>query len=100
MTGVQTCALPISLKLPNVRGALITEVVNGSPADKAGIKLGDVLVGVEGKPVTDYASTLNLIAALRPGNIATLKVMREKNEFELKVNVGKRPKPRRADKDR
>ena len=98
--GVQdlTPDLAESLKLPKVNGALITEVVNGSPADKAGIKLGDVLVGVEGKPVTDYASTLNLISALQPGKTATLKVMRKKNEFELIVNVGKRPKPRRDDK--
>ena len=98
--GVQdlTPELAESLKLPKVNGALITEVVNGSPADKAGLKPGDVLVGVENKPVTDYASTLNLISALKPGNTATLKVLREKNEFDLKVSVGKRPKPRRDDR--
>ena len=98
--GVQdmTPALAESLKLAKVSGALITEVVNGSPADKAGLKPGDVLTGVENKPVTDYASTLNLISALRPGTTATLKVMRDKGELELKVNVGKRPKPKRDDK--
>src|SRR5471032_2816828 len=83
--GVQdlTAELADTLKLPKVNGALITDVVNASPADKAGVKPGDVLVGVEGKPVTDYASTLNLISALKPGNTGTLKVMREKNEFEV-----------------
>jgi serine protease DegQ len=98
--GVQdmTPELAESLKLPKVNGALITEVVNGSPADKAGLKPGDVLIGVEGKPVTDYASTLNLISALKPGATATLKVMRDKSELELKVNVGKRPKPKRDEK--
>ena len=64
---------------PKVNGALITDVVNSSPADRAGIKPGDVLVGVEGKTVTDYDSTLSLISALKPGNTATLKVLREKS---------------------
>ena len=98
--GVQdlTPELADTLKLAKINGALITEVVNASPADKAGIKPGDVLIGVEGKPVTDYASTLNLISALKPGNTASLKVMRKKNEIDVKVNVGKRPKPRRDEK--
>ncbi len=98
--GVQnlTAELAESLKLPKVRGALITDVVNSSPADKAGIKPGDVLVGVEGKSVTDSDSTLNLISALRPGHNATLKVLREKNELDLKVNIGRRPKPGRDDR--
>ena len=98
--GVQdlTPELADTLKLPNVNGALITEVVNASPAAKAGIKPGDLLIGVEGKPVTDYASTLNLISALKPGNIATLKVMREKSTLELKLDVGTRPRPKRDDK--
>ena len=98
--GIQdmTSELAESLKLPKVNGALITEVVNGSPADKAGVKPGDILVGVEGKPVTDYTSTLNLIAALRPSAPATLKVIRNRDELALKVNVGKRPKPQREEK--
>jgi serine protease DegQ len=98
--GVQdlTVELADTLKMPKISGALITEVVNASPADKAGIKPGDVLTGVEGKPVTDYSSTLNLISALKPGNTASLKVMREKTEFDVKVSVGKRPKPKLDDK--
>jgi serine protease DegQ len=98
--GVQdlTPELAETLKLSKASGALITEVVNASPADKAGIRPGDVLVGVEDKAVTDYSSTLNLISALKPGATATLKVMREKNEFVVKVAVGKRPKPRREEK--
>ena len=98
--GVQdmTPELAESLKLPKVNGALITEVVNGSPADKAGLKPGDVLVGVENKAVTDSASMLNLIAALKPGTTAQLKAIRDKDEVEFKVNVGRRPKPRSEEK--
>ncbi len=87
-----------SLKLPRVNGAFITEVVSGSPADKAGLKPGDVLVRIENKAVTGHTSTLNLISALKPGATATLKVNRDKSELDLKVSVGTRPKPRRDDK--
>ena len=87
-----------ALNLPKVKGALITGVVNASPADKAGLKPGDVLVAVDSQRVTDYASTLNLISALKPGVTATLKVIRNRDELALKVNVGQRPKPKRDDK--
>ena len=87
-----------SLNLPKVSGVLVTSVMDGSPADKAGLKPGDVLTGIGNKPVNDDASILNLISALKPGTIATLKVMREKSEIALKVNVGTRPKPARSDK--
>jgi len=98
--GVQdmTPELAVSLKLPKVNGALITEVVNGSPADAAGLKPGDLLVGVENKAVTDYASTLALISALKPGTMVPLKVVRANGELQFKVSVGKRPKPARSDK--
>jgi len=93
-----TPELAASLNLPRASGALVTEVVNGSPADKAGLKPGDLLIGVENKPITDYTTTLNLISALIPGAVATLKVVRGGKELELAVNVGTRPKPSRAGK--
>jgi serine protease DegQ len=93
-----TPELAESLKLPRVSGALVTEVVNGSPADKAGLKPGDLLIEVGNKPVTDYTTTLNLISALKPGTVATLTVVRDRKELELAVNVGTRPKPKRDDK--
>ena len=97
------CEFPLpellrALNLPKVKGALITGVVNASPADKAGLKPGDVLVAVDSQRVTDYASTLNMISALKPGVTATLKVIRNRDELALKVNVGQRPKPKRDDK--
>ena len=90
-----TTELSQSFKLPEIRGALITEVFRGTPADKAGVKLGDILVAVDGTPITDSAGMLNLIAALSPGKQATLKVMRSQHESELKVIVGRRPHERR-----
>ena len=95
--GVQdmTRELSESFKLPQIRGTLITEVFRGTPADKAGVKLGDILVAVDGTPVTDSASMLNLIAGLNPGKQATIKVVRSQQETELKVLVGRRPQEQR-----
>ncbi|HEX2825224.1 MAG TPA: Do family serine endopeptidase [Burkholderiales bacterium] len=91
--GVQdmTKELSESFKLPEIRGALITEVFRGTPADKAGIRLGDILVAVEGKPVTDSSTMLNLVAALNPGKQATFRLVRAQQETEIKVTVGRRP---------
>ncbi|MFZ9150365.1 MAG: Do family serine endopeptidase [Burkholderiales bacterium] len=91
--GVQdmTPEIAESFKIPNTRGTLITEVFRGTPADRGGVKAGDVLVAVDGKSVTDSASMLNLIAALKPGSETTLRLMREAKAVELRVTVGKRP---------
>ena len=92
---VQEITPPIaeSFKLGGTRGALITGVLRGGPADKAGVKPGDVLVEVEGRPVADPTSMLNLIAALPPGKPATVKVTRSGQEIDATITVGRRPKP-------
>ena len=86
-----TPELAESLKITEPRGTLITEVIGGKPADQAGMKAGDLLIAVDGKPVTDSANMLTLISAIAPGSSATLKVIRAQKEVELKVTVGKRP---------
>jgi serine protease DegQ len=95
--GVQdmTRELSDSFKLPGIRGALVTEVYRGMPADKAGMRLGDILVAVDGQTVTDSATMLNLVAALDPGKKATFKVVRSQQETEVKVTIGRRPAQRR-----
>jgi serine protease DegQ len=84
-----------SFKLSNMRGTLIAGVLRGGPADRAGIKPGDILVSVESHQVVDSTSMLNLVAALEPGQQATLKILRNRDEMLVKVNVGKRPRPNR-----
>jgi len=84
-----------SLKLKEIRGTLISDVFKGTPAEQAGMKPGDVLIAVDGKPVADSAGMLALISVIAPGTGATLKVIREQKELELKVTVGKRPKTTR-----
>ena len=82
-----------SFKLGSTRGALIAGVLRGGPADKAGVKPGDVLVEVQGKPVADPAGMLNLIAALPPGQPAKLKLRRQGQDVDATITVGRRPKP-------
>jgi Do/DeqQ family serine protease len=88
-----TPAVAESFKLQGTRGALIAGVLRGGPADKAGVKPGDVLVEIEGKPVADPTSMLNLIAALAPGNSAKMKLKRAGKEVDANITVGRRPKP-------
>jgi serine protease DegQ len=82
-----------SFKLASAKGALVSEVVNGSPADKGGVRPGDILIAVNGQPVADSTAMLNLISALQPGKQAQLRVIRERRETELVVMVGRRPTP-------
>ncbi|MRV75703.1 Do family serine endopeptidase [Duganella sp. FT92W] len=86
-----TPELAESFGLQRTSGAIIAGVVRNGPADKAGIKPGDILVSVEGKDVHDTNEMLNLIAALQPGGKATMRVLRKSRETELAVTVGKRP---------
>jgi len=88
-----TPALADSFKLGGQRGALIAGVLRGGPADKAGIKPGDVLTEVEGKPVADPTAMLNLIAALAPGSSAKMKLKRQGQDVDATISVGRRPKP-------
>jgi Do/DeqQ family serine protease len=92
---VQEITPPVaeSFKLSSTRGALIAGVLRGGPADKAGVKPGDVLVEVQGKPVADPAGMLNLIAALAPGQPAKVKLKRQGQDVDATVTVGRRPKP-------
>jgi Do/DeqQ family serine protease len=86
-------AMADSFKLGSTRGALIAGVLRGGPADKAGVKPGDVLVEVQGRPVADPAGMLNLIAALAPGQSAKVRIKRQGQDVDATVTVGRRPKP-------
>jgi serine protease DegQ len=93
--GVQEVTKEIaeSFKLRAAGGVLITQVERGGPADKAGVKAGDVLSAVNGKPVADTIAMLNSIATLQPGDEARLRISRNHAEQELSVIIGRRPLP-------
>jgi Do/DeqQ family serine protease len=85
-----------SFKLPAARGALIANVVRGGPAERGGLRPGDVLLAVDSKPIADRQTMLNVVASLVPEKTVPLKVWRDRKEIDLPVVVGKRPAmPRR-----
>jgi Do/DeqQ family serine protease len=84
-----------SFHLSSINGVLIANVLPGGPAQKAGLRPGDVLVAVEGKPVKDPNSMLNLVAALAPGKPASIRLRRDNKDIDVQVAVGKRPTQQR-----
>ena len=88
-----TPELAESFKLKLVQGALIAGVMRGGPADRAGLRAGDILLTIENKPISDTGSMLNLIAALIPNQKATLKIARAEQTMNVVVLIGRRPKP-------
>jgi serine protease DegQ len=86
-----TPELASSFGLKRQSGAIIAGVVRNGPADKGGMKPGDILLSVDDKPVTDTNGMLNLIAQLVPGGKAKMTVLRKSRETTLDITVGKRP---------
>jgi serine protease Do len=83
-----TQSLAQSFGLDRPRGALVAQVEKGSPAEKAGLKPGDVLLGINGRPVERSAEIPPLVAAVKPGTKATLDVWRDGKKQALAVTVG------------
>jgi serine protease DegQ len=77
-------------------GVIITGVLQDGPAAKGGIRPGDVIVQVAGKPVTNVAGLLSSVAALRPGEVATFQVQRGNRVIDLELTPGVRPQQRRT----
>lgn len=78
--------------LKNARGALVSDILEDSPADKAGIKRGDVVIEVDRKPVENAVQLRNLVAGLAIGSKVSVKVIRDKKEKGFDVTIGEQPK--------
>jgi serine protease Do len=91
MIGVQVQAVTPELAktfhLPEAKGALVAEVNPGSPADKAGIKRGDIITEFNGHPIHEMNELPRLVADTPPGTKATLKVLRDGKEMTLNITV-------------
>ena len=73
------------------RGALVGDVSSGSPAEKSGLQKGDIIVGLNGKPITDSNQLRMSISMMAPGATADLKVLRDGSERDMTVTLGVLP---------
>ncbi|MCE5233420.1 MAG: DegQ family serine endoprotease [Mizugakiibacter sp.] len=100
MIGVQiqavTDALAKSVGLPNTGGAMVSVINAGSPAEKAGIKPGDVILAFNGQPIDGPADLPPLVGASRPGSKATLEIFRDGKQRNVGVTVGELPRDART----
>ena len=87
------------LKLQSQSGAVVSEVLEGSPAEKAGLKAHDIILGVDGKPlprfkpdrvVIDYVE--RLIAAQAPGDTMVLSILRGSDRIEVTAKLDDEPR--------
>ncbi len=77
--------------LSSNKGALISNVIEGSPAEMAGLKRGDVIVGYNGKEVRDTGHLRNIVSQTPVGNMMDVKVIHEGREEVLKITIGELP---------
>jgi serine protease Do len=76
-----------SLELPSVGGAIVSRVEPGSPAERAGVKQGDVIVGLDGEKIADNNALRNRIASTRPGTKIAIDVIRGGRAQSLQATV-------------
>ncbi|WP_429498472.1 Do family serine endopeptidase [Robbsia andropogonis] len=80
-------------------GAIVAGLLQGGPADKAGIRPGDIIVGVNDTKVTETVSLLNAVAQIAPGTDATMHIIRKGKPMDITVQIGKRPRPLKSSND-
>jgi serine protease Do len=86
-----TPELAKALKLKETKGALVADVVEGSPAEKAGVQRGDVIVAYNGKAVEESHSLPAMVGATPVDQEVTVTVLRDGKEQELSLKVAKLP---------
>jgi serine protease Do len=91
-----TSEIADTLGMKTARGALVAEPQSNSPAQKAGIKAGDVIVSVNGEAVTDARNLARRISAMAPGTAVKLGIIRSGKEDTLTLTLGELPKERQA----
>jgi serine protease Do len=80
-----------SLKLPVAHGAVVQDITNGSPAERAGLRPYDVIVSLDDRPIANDDQLIREIAARSPGSAARLHLVRDGHEQTLMVKLTERP---------
>lgn len=80
--------------LREVRGVAVADVLEGSPAQAAGLQKGDVIVRLNGDEITSSRKLTRLVGEIAPDHTAKITVSRAGSERDIDVTVGKRPSPK------
>ncbi len=89
-----TPSMAKTLGLPeSTRGVYVESVLEGGPADEAGMEPGDVIVAIDGKPAKSAYEVMSRIASIPPGTRLRLTVLRQGERMPLQVKVIERPSP-------
>ena len=84
-------------KMKDAKGALVSDVTSDSPAEKAGVKADDVVVGVDGRAIEDNGDLSRYIASKTPGTTVQLRVLRGGAEQTIAVTLGTFPEEQAGD---
>jgi serine protease Do len=76
--------------LERVEGVIVAEVQKRSPAERAGFKVGDIILRANGEKIEDDASLIGLLEDLKAGDVIAMDVLRERKETQLKLKLEKR----------
>ena len=76
-----------AMNLKETSGALIGDVLNDGPADKAGLEPGDLILEVNGQPIKNSTELRNIIAGMAPGSTANLTIMRNETQKTISVKL-------------
>lgn len=80
-----------SFGLPKPAGALIAQVMPGGPADEGGLQVGDVILAFNGEEIVMSSDLPHAVGRVRPGETATVTVMRDKERKKLEMRIGALP---------
>ena len=78
--------------LKKLKGALVSDVAKGSPAGKAGIMRGDVIIELNGREIKDVSGLRNMVAQSKAGSEITLKILRSGKELTVRVVIVELPR--------
>jgi serine protease Do len=81
-----------TFSLSTERGAIITEIVDDSPAEEAGLEEDDIIISCDGKVVRDDDDLTDLVSDSRPGDTVSLTIIRDGKEQQIKAELGRRPR--------
>ena len=91
LIGTLTPELAPQFGAKDLKGALISQVTPGGPAEKAGLKMGDVVTAIDGKPVATGDELTMAVIARSPGSNVTLDVIRDTKPTKINITLGQRP---------